>query len=277
MTPDQYCQQKAVPAGSSFHYSLLFTDTPRRRALTALRALQCELTSVVRDTADETAARIKLAWWRTEIAALFKQNPQHLVTRALAPAITAYELPRQSLDDLVDGAEMDLLQTRYLDFIALERYCLLSGSAAVACVATICGGVDVQTEAFGRQLGLGLRLATMIRSVGEDARSGRVYLPVNELQQFNVPVADILNARSSDNFVRLMQFQSDRALRYLDQAGTELPNSQRKFQRPSLTLSAISRVLLNEIQADGFKVLKQRTSLTPIRKLWLAFKTRIDA
>ena len=276
MTPDQYCHEKAAPAGSSFHYSLLFADAPRRRALTALRAFCCELNAVVGATADENAARIKLAWWRTEINALFSNNPQHLVTRALAPALSAYQLPQQHFDDLIDGAEMDLLQTRYLDFIALERYALLSGSAATACAVKICGGVDEREHVFAQMFGLALRLSRIIRSVGEDARHGRVYLPVNELQQFHVPVADILNARSSENFVPLMQFQYARAIGYFDQALAALPFAHRQTQRPALILATINRALLGEIQADGFKVLQQRTSLTPIRKLWLACKTRIS-
>ncbi len=276
MTPDQYCQPAAAP-GSSTHYSLLFTEAPRRHALIALRAFCNELNTVVNQTTDENAARIKLAWWRTEITALFAGNPQHPITRALAPAIAPYQLPQQQLDEIIDGAEMDLLQTRYLDFNALERYCWLSGSAAAACAAQIGGGAGESGGGFTRPLGLALRLSQMIRAVGEDARRGRVYLPVNELQQFNVPVADILNARNSENFVRLMQFQHDRAVGYFDQALATLPGTHRKAQRHGLILAAISRAVLDEIQAEGFKVLRQRTSLTPIRKLWLACKTRVSA
>lgn len=273
MTPDDYCQQKTLRSGSSFYYSVRFLDAPRRRAVTALQAFCKELRDLVESTADESAARIKLAWWRTEIAALFRGDPQHLVTRALAPCLGPYHLPQSCFDDMIDGMEIDLLQTRYLDFIALERYCDLTSGAAMACAARILGYADEATLSSARSLGRAIALTNIIRAAGAAARSGRVYLPVSELQQFNVPVADVLNARYSDNFTRLMQFHYERATGYYEKALTVLPKEDRRAQRASLIMATLSRTLLEEIRSDGFLVLHQRTSLTPIRKLWLAWKT----
>ena len=275
MSPNEYCAQKIDRHGSTCHYSLLFLDPSRRRAMTGLAAFCCELRDIVESAVDENAARIKLAWWRTEIAALYRGDPQHLVTRALAPCLEPFRILQRCLDDIIDGAEMDLLQTRSLDFIALERYCRLVAAAASECAANISGRSAESTLDYARQLGVALRLTRIVRNVGEDARRGRIYLPVNELQQFGVPVADILNARYSDNFTSLMQFQYDRASRYFDSALTRLPAQDRSAQLTGLIAAAIYRTLLEEIRADGFKVLHQRTSLTPIRKLWLAWKTRI--
>ena len=218
MTPSEYCEQKVDRRGSTCHYSLLFLDPRRRRAMTGLAAFCRELHDIVESTVDENAARIKLAWWRTEIAALYCGDPQHMVTRALAPCIEPFRILQHCLDDIIDGAEMDLLQTRYLDFIALERYFQLAAAPAFECAANISGRISETTLDFARHLGVALRLTHMVRNVGEDARRGRVYLPMNELQQFGVPVADILNARYSDNFTNLMQFQHDRASRYFDTA-----------------------------------------------------------
>ena len=259
MTPDEYCQQKAAPRGSSFYYSVLFQDLSRRRALTALHALRRELAGVVHAPSDENAARIKLAWWRHELGEMFSGNPQHLVTRALAPGLEPYRISHQHLDQVVDGMEMDLLQARYLDFAALARYCSLASGAFEQCVAGIlCPDGDAAPD-YAHHLGMALALTRMIRNAGDDARRGRVYLPVNELQQFNVPVADILNARHSDHFHQLMQFQWERADTHYDQALAALRHSQRKAQRVGLITAAIHRTLLNEIRADGFQVLRQRT------------------
>ena len=273
MTPDEYCQQKAAPRGSSFHYSVLFLDASRRRALTALQALRCELAGVVHAPADENAARIKLAWWRHELGEMFSGSPQHLVTRALAPSLEPYRISNQQLDHVIDGMEMDLLQTRYLDFAGLERYCSLASGAFEQCVAGILGSGQDATQVYASHLGMALALTRMIRNAGDDARRGRVYLPVNELQQFNVPVADILNARHSENFHLLMQFQWERASRFHDEALAALPQHQRRAQRAGLITAEIHRTLLDEIRAEGFQVLRQRTGLTPVRKLWLAWKT----
>lgn len=273
MTPDEYCQQKAAASGSSFYYSFLFLPPARRRAITALYAYCREVDDVVDETADENLARVKLAWWRNEIAQMYAGNPQHPVTRALAPCVEPFSLTQARLDEILDGMEMDLLQTRYLDFKALERYCYLVASVVGLCASDIFGRSDDRTLEYARNLGLAFQLTNIIRDVGEDARRGRVYLPINELQQFGVPVADILNARYSENFSRLMAFQHERAQAYYIKAVAALPAADRRSQRPGLIMAAIYRALLEEIRRDGFQVLHQRTSLTPIRKLWLAWKT----
>ena len=273
MTPDQYCQQKAAASGSSFYYSFLFLPPERRRAITALYAFCREVDDVVDEAADENVARIKLAWWRTEIGQLFKGNPQHPVTKALAPNITPFSLTEDRLNEILDGMEMDLMQSRYLDFHSLERYCYLVASVVGLCAADIFGRTRDETLTYARNLGMAFQLTNIIRDVGEDARRGRVYLPINELQRFSVPVADILNARYGENFGHLMQFQYERAEAFYMAAFAALPDSDRRTQRPGLIMAAIYRALLAEIRRDGFQVLHQRVSLTPIRKLWLAWKT----
>lgn len=275
MAPDAYCKQLTDRKGSTFYYCVLFLDPLRRGAVTAVQALCIELKQAVARTADENAARIKLAWWRDEIGLMRTQTPRHPVTRALMPIAREHPHVAPLLEALVDAAEVDLMQTRYLDFKALEQYCALSGGSASECAAIIAGGADETVRRAMRSAGLALCLISIIRNVGEHARSGRVYLPVNELQQFNVPVADVLNARYSDNFRSMMAFQSARAQTLLDVALNELPRPQRKSQRTLLIAAAIYRALLEEIRADGFRVLHERASLTPIRKLWLAWKTGV--
>ncbi|MDB5804674.1 MAG: hpnD [Betaproteobacteria bacterium] len=277
MTPDEYCQQKAAASGSSFYYSFLFLPPERRRAITALYAYCREVDDVVDETADENVARIKLAWWRTELANMYAGNPQHPVTRALAPFIGPYNLTEERLNEILDGMEMDLLQTRYLDFKALERYCYLVASVVGLCASEIFGRTSDETLEYAKNLGMAFQLTNIIRDIGEDARRGRVYLPISELQQFNVPVAGILNARYSDEFTALMRFQYERAQAYYEKAFAALPKQDRRTQRPGLIMAAIYRTLLEEIARDDFQVLHQRVSLTPIRKLWLAWKTWVTA
>ncbi|MFN0164553.1 MAG: presqualene diphosphate synthase HpnD [Burkholderiales bacterium] len=273
MTPDEYCQQKAAASGSSFYYSFLFLPAERRRAITALYAYCREVDDVVDEIADIDLARVKLAWWRNEIRELFRGNPQHPVTKALAPCVVPFALSETRLNEILDGMEMDLLQSRYLDFAGLERYCHLVAGVVGLCAAEIFGRTRPETLEYARNLGIAFQLTNIIRDVGEDARRGRVYLPIDELQRFQVPVADILNARYSDNFTRLMRFQYERSLHYYQAAFASLPGEDRRAQRPGLIMAAIYRALLEEIARDNFQVLHQRTSLTPLRKLWLAWKT----
>jgi len=275
MTPEDYCQQKAASSGSSFYYSFLFLPPNRRRAITALYAFCREVDDVVDECLDPQVAATKLAWWRTELDRLYAGQPEHPVTRALKPVLEEFNLPREQLLEIIDGMEMDLQQTRYLDFKALSLYCYRVASVVGLLAAEIFGYQDRATQKYAHDLGMAFQLTNIIRDVGEDARRGRVYLPLDELKRFDVSVADILNARHSDNFRRLMEFQIERAEQYYAQALGELPASDRKTQRPGLMMAAIYRTLLDEIKRDGCLVLKQRTSLPPLRKLWIACLTWI--
>ena len=273
MTPDEYCQSKAAQSGSSFYYSFLFLPPERRRAITALYAFCREVDDAVDEPSDASAARAALQWWRGEVARLFAGNPQHPVTRALAPWTGLYNIGEPHLNEIMDGLEMDLTQTRYLDFTALKLYCHRVAGVVGALAAGIFGYRNAGTLEYADRLGLAFQLTNIIRDVGEDARKGRVYLPVDELREFGVTAADVLNAGYTEAFVRLMRFQAERARRCYDEALALLPPEDRRAQRPGLVMAAIYRTLLDEIAEDDFQVLKQRIALTPVRKLWIAWRT----
>ena len=275
MSPDEYCQQKTAQSGSSFYYSFLFLPPERRRAITALYAFCREVDDTVDEATDQSVARIKLAWWRNEVAQMYSGTPTHPVMLALKPHIQPYDLKQEHLQAIIDGMEMDLDQSRYLDYPNLKKYCWHVAGVVGILSASIFGVTNPQTLKYAETLGLAFQLTNIIRDVGEDARKGRIYLPINELQQFGVTAADLLNARHSEKFEALMKFQADRAQKLYDEAFALLPREDRRAQRPGLMMSAIYRTLLDEIERDGFHVLTQKISLTPLRKLWLAWKTYV--
>ena len=277
MTPDQYCQQKAAASGSSFYYSFLFLPPERRRAITALYAFCREVDDVVDETSEMQVAAAKLAWWRAELKNLYAGNPQHPVTKALQVHKDKFGIAAERLNEIIDGMEMDLTQTRYLDWRGLERYCYRVAGAVGLLAASIFGYRDARTLDYAKDLGIAFQLTNIIRDVGEDARKNRIYLPMDDLKRFDVPAADILNARHSEKFRALMQFERERAQGYYDKAMAALPAEDRRAQRPGLIMAAIYRALLDEIEREGFQVLKQKTSLTPVRKLWIAWKTFLAA
>ena len=277
MTPDEYCQQKAVQSGSSFYYSFLFLPPERRRAITALYAFCREVDDAVDEPTDHAVASAKLAWWRTEVAQLYAGNPQHPVTQALVPAIIPFDITHARLSEIMDGMEMDLNQSRYLDYANLKVYCHRVAGVVGLLAAGIFGYRNPQTLEYAAKLGLAFQLTNIIRDVGEDARKNRIYLPMDEMKQFNVTASDILNARHSDGFSSLMAFQAERAESGYAEAMALLPDEDRRTQRPGLVMAAIYRTLLREIARDNFQVLQQRTALTPLRKLWIAWRTWITA
>ena len=277
MTPDEYCQQKAAASGSSFYYSFLFLPPERRRAITAVYAYCREVDDVVDEVTDPAVAQAKLDWWRGEVEALFHGRPSHPVTLALQPFIAGtFGITQARLAAIIDGMDMDLQQNRYLDFAALRRYAHLVAGVVGEMSASIFGYRHVATLEYADRLGIALQLINVIRDVGEDARRGRVYLPLDELQQFGVKVADVLQGRTVGGFVPMMQFQAERARALYRSALALLPAQDRKAQRTGLIMGAIYSTLLDEIERDGFRVLHQRIALTPLRKLWIAWKTWVS-
>lgn len=171
MSPDEYCQQKTVQSGSSFYYSFLFLPPERRRAITALYAFCREVDDIVDEISDQSIARIKLAWWRNEVAQMYSGAPTHPVTQALKPHLQAYDLKQEHLQAIIDGMEMDLDQSRYLDFAGLRKYCWHVAGVVGILSASIFGVTDPKTLQYAEKLGLAFQLTNIIRDVGEDART----------------------------------------------------------------------------------------------------------
>jgi 15-cis-phytoene synthase len=273
-TPQEYVQHKAAASGSSFYYAFLFLPPAKRAAITAFYAFCREIDDVVDEVSDTGVASAKLAWWRTEVGQLFAGKPSHPVTKALQDHTQAYRITAEHLVAIIEGCEMDLHQNRYLDYPGLQHYCHLVAGVVGEVAARIFGQTSEHTTAYAHAMGQAFQLTNIIRDVGEDAMRGRIYLPVNELQQFDVKANEILQRTYSDRFQALMQFQAARAHTLYDQALALLPEQDRRAQKPGLMMANIYRTLLREIERDGFQVLHQRTSLTPIKKLWLAWKTQ---
>jgi 15-cis-phytoene synthase len=278
MTPQDYVQQKAAASGSSFYYAFLFLPKERRAAITAFYAFCREVDDVVDEISDPSVAATKLAWWAKEVAQSFavpySDVNRHPVMKALMPHAAAYKIEEHHLQAVIDGCRMDLEQTRYLDYPTLQRYCHLVAGVVGEVAAQIFGQTDAQTTQYAHKLGQAFQLTNIIRDVGEDAQRGRIYLPVNELQQFDVKSHELSKKAYSDRFTALMQFQAARAHRLYDEAMALLPRADRRTQKPGLMMASIYRTLLREIERDNFQVLHQRTSLTPLRKFWLAWKVQ---
>ena len=274
MTPQEYVQQKTAASGSSFYYAFMFLPAQRRAAITAFYAFCREIDDVVDDAVDPGVAASKLAWWQAEVAQAFAGKPSHPVLLALMPIAADYKIEESHLQAVIEGCQMDLNQTRYLDYPGLQRYCHLVAGVVGEVAANIFGQTQAATTLYAHKLGLALQLTNIIRDVGEDARRGRIYLPMSEMQLFEVKAHEVLKGVYSDRFTALMQFQARRAQALYDEALALLPAADRRSQKPGLMMASIYRTLLTEIEHEKFQVLHQRISLTPLRKLWLAWKVQ---
>ena len=273
MTPQEYCQNKAASSGSSFYYSFLFLPTEQRQAIIALYAFCREVDDVVDECSSEEIAQTKLEWWRKEIANLFDGKPNHPVTKALEPCIESFNLPMEHFIEVIDGMQMDLEYNSYPSFKELSLYCHRVASIVGLMSVEIFGFENRKTLKYAHDLGMAFQLTNILRDVREDAERGRIYLPLDELEKFDVSVDDVLSLKNTDNMRKLFAFQAERAREYYRRAYSHLPDEDRYRQVSGLIMSAIYEATLTEIEKDDFQVMKQRIRLTPLRKLWIAWKT----
>ncbi len=273
MTPEQYCEDKAARSGSSFYYSFLFLPPEKRQAITALYAFCREVDDIVDEASETEVARVKLKWWHEEIARVFSGTPQHPVGKALSTPVQTYNLPREHFIEIIDGMEMDLDYQSYPSFKELTLYCHRVASMVGIMSAEIFGYQDRRTLKYAHHLGTAFQLTNILRDVREDSQRGRVYIPLDELEQYGVAVNDLNANHTTDTMRRLFEHQARRIAYYYQQAFDLLPDVDRYMQRSGLVMAAIYRATLNHIIVDDYKVLEKRYALTPLRKLWLAWKT----
>lgn len=269
---DEYCAQKAAPPGSSAYYALRQAPLAQQPLLTALFALRRELEQAARETSDPAIGRTKLAWWQQELASLAAGQPSHPVSVALATHQADIGNEATTLQALVNGFEMDLNQARYLDYPNLRSYIEQVGGAFALAVARVTAHEKTAAAEWAPPLGNALMLAQLVQELGNDARHGRIYIPIDELQRYQVTAADLINRKYTAQFAELMCFQTSRAREAVEAALAGIPRPERKTQRTLRAQSAMALALLDEIERDGYRVLHQRIALTPIRKLWIAWR-----
>ncbi|MDR6373770.1 phytoene synthase [Paraburkholderia caledonica] len=246
--------------------------------MTALFALRREFEETVKEVSDPAIGRTKLAWWQNELAALAAGTPTHPVSKALAASLPDVKAECPALQALLNGFEMDLDQARYLDYPNLRRYVQAVGGTFASLVArsarTKASADGSQSPGWSAPLGEALLLAQLVVETGNDARHGRIYIPIDEMQRFNVTAADLINRKYSDAFTELMRFQTKRARDAVRTALAAVPASERRSQRTLLAQGVLASALLDEIERDGYHVLHQRIALTPIRKLWISWRAK---
>ena len=232
---------------------------------------------VVDECREPAVAHAKLDWWREEIGLLFEGRPRHPITQALAHHVETFDLSKEYFEEIIDGMQMDLDYDAYPDFATLSLYCYRAASVVGLLSARIFGFSDRRTLKYAHDLGMALQLTNILRDVHEDAMRGRVYIPLEELERFDVKPEDFRINLTRESHRELFSFQAARAREYYEKADAHLPADDRYAQRPGLIMAAIYRALLEEIERDGFRVLEHRVHLTPLRKLWIAWRTARSA
>ncbi|MDA0361148.1 MAG: presqualene diphosphate synthase HpnD [Proteobacteria bacterium] len=272
MTPQQYCANKTAQSGSSFYYSFLFLEKKKREAITALYAFCREVDDIVDDTSDEHVARSKLNWWDQEIEKTWLGTPQHPVTVAIQQFIEPYKLERKYFKLIIDGMMMDLERKNYETMEQLTKYCYRSASAVGILSASIFGYSHPSTLIYAEQLGLALQITNILRDIQEDLVRGRVYIPLEEFDKVNIKRADLRQSVGKKSFDTLIANQVETAQKHFDSAERSLHVDDRQSQKAGLIMSGIYQKLLAKIASKPARSFAKRQTLTPIHKLWIAWR-----
>jgi len=278
MTPQQYCQQKINPVwyeGSSLYHSLRFLPRVQRQALTALYALLYEV-SEIRDECHHNLnlGHLKLQWWQEEFANIFAgHTPQHPIGQALTQPIADYQLPLDSFQTLIAGFISDLTKSRYENFSPLENFCQSTYGVLNALSTQVCGYQDDKTLKIVKQLGIAQQLTHILRTIRHDLRHDKIYIPQEDLAHFNLHSSNLLKLEDNETIQALFAYQATRIRAYYHEAFRQLAPAERFNQRHHLIHAKLALITLQEIETDGYQLLKQQIRLTPLRKRWIAWRT----
>jgi phytoene synthase len=277
------CSRLTRQSGTNFYYAFLFLPRPRREALYAVYAF-CRTVDDVADVGpqrgfDPERLRDELRAWRREVAHCYGSDgsPEHPIARQLAAAVRAFPIPREALEAIVDGVEMDLDGVRYERAEDLYVYCYRVASAVGLAAIEIFGYSDPRARDYAVNLGIALQLTNILRDVGTDAQTGRVYLPQADLHAFGVSEDDLRRGRYTPAFVQLMERQAGRAHHFYRRARSTRPRSDARTLVAAEVMGSIYFALLQAIEARQFRVFGPRITVPARRKLGIALRCWLSA
>jgi phytoene synthase len=265
---------------TNFYFSFVFLPGEKRRAIEAVYAFARRGDDVVDSGLPPDEATRQMALYRQALDACYAEpgaaldDPQ---LAALAASIRKFQIPRQPFDDLILGLEMDLAGTRYETFDDLSVYCYRVASTIGLIAIEIFGYTDLRVRDYAVNLGKALQLVNILRDIQSDARRGRVYLPSADLEQFGVRPEDLLSGVYQDAFIRLMEFESDRARRFFAEARRFLPPQDRRRMVSAEIMAAIYWCLLGRIERRRYNVFGDRVRVPTHEKLWVALSVYLGA
>lgn len=262
-------------ARSNFFWSFVFLEKAKRDAIFAAYAFARHTDDLVDDASSSEEATTRLAEWRSDLDGCYRGAPQSDITTALHPVVRDYDIPKIYFDELINGVEMDLSNTRYASFEDLQTYCYRVASVVGLICIEIFGYSDPETKDYAINLGMALQLTNILRDVGEDAERSRIYLPQSDLAEFGCTEAGILGRTYDDSFRMMMAFQCGRARSYYEKAAEYLTETDRKPMFPAETMGRIYYAILEKIERRNYQVFEQRITISTLWKIGIAARNWI--
>lgn len=272
-SPQHDLMEHTIPPGSSLYYSLRYAPRSLQPALRALFAYQREITKIPREVREPSVAQAKLGWWREELGRAYAGQAQHPIAQALArDLLSGRDIERQRLLEVIEGVQLDLDYGLYPSFRELSDYCHRIGGSITELAVELCGYQHPDTRLYAHDLGIALRLFTLLRNVRPNLEAGRLYIPEDEMEQAGVSLAELQGHRSTPAIQALFALQAARVRDFFLSALQRLPEADRRRQRSGVVLAHLYLTLLTEMEAAGYPLLERRLHLTPINKFWIAWR-----
>jgi 15-cis-phytoene synthase len=237
----------------------------RKRDMTSFYAF-CRVVDDIADSSELTVIekRRRLESWRQMLFHAAPNEPQ--LARDLRALMQKYSLSPDMLEEIIAGVEMDLSITRYPSFQELRVYCYRVASAVGLVSIEIFGYSNPRCREYAISLGMALQMTNIIRDVWKDYQAGRIYLPQEDLMQFEYSEADLAKQQYNEHFLQLMQFEASRAREFFDNAVAELPAEDQRSMAPAEIMRSIYSALLRRIELDNFRLFEKEYRLSRLEK-----------
>ena len=263
-------------SASNLAFAFVMLPREKRRHMASLYAFCREIDDVAdNESIPAEKRRKKLAAWRKDIQlAASLKRPVFPVSQELQAAIDRYNLPGTLLEELLSGVESDLDTTRYKTHKELRHYCYRVASVVGLLSIEIFGYKNPRCRDYAVQLGLALQYTNILRDVWSDAKRNRIYLPQEDLRQFQVREKEILNGNYTPRYRRLAQHIASYAKQFYRKAARLLPAEDRRAMAPAETMGRIYWVLLRQLESHSFNVFApNRVRVSKSRKIYLLLLT----
>jgi 15-cis-phytoene synthase len=259
-------------SNTSFYYSFTLLPKQKREAIHTVYAFCRYTDDIVDEELPEGNKGVLLRHWRMELGRALNGSSSYPLLNQLSSTAHRFNIPVEHFYELIHGMEIDLVKTRYQTFDELKEYCYLVASSVGLMCRKIFGYRNESTRDYAINLGIALQLTNIIRDVADDARRGRIYLPLEDLEEFGVSEEDVLNLRYTPQFVELMRFECARASHYFDIARDALRDEDKRFFFAARVMWSIYAHILNRIIASNYNVFERRISISKLLKVLIAFR-----
>ena len=257
---------------TNFYYSFSLLPRHKREALHAVYAFCRTTDDIVDEESNRERGLVLLRHWRMELGRALRGSSRYALLNQLSATARRFRIPIEHFYDLIRGMELDLTRTRYRTFEELREYCELVASSVGLMCRSIFGYRNESTREYAISLGIALQLTNILRDLKDDARRGRIYLPLEDLQRFGYSEEDLLACRYTQEFVALMRFECNRARSYFDAARDALRDEDKYYFFPARIMWSIYAHILCRIERRGYNVFERRVSISGLLKILIALR-----